>query len=61
MFQKYNFLNTTYAMQKMQNTNAVLGAVEPGVSIIFKIRVFFKAWFEGFEFFIRWSYAVFFL
>ena len=26
----------------------------PGVSIIFKIRVFYKAWFEGFEFFIVW-------
>ena len=25
-----------------------------GVSIIFKIRVFYKAWFEGFEFFIGW-------
>ena len=32
---------------------------EPGVSIIFKIRVFYKAWFEGFEFFIVWPYAVF--
>ena len=31
-----------------------------GVSIIFKIRVFYKARFEGFEFFIRWPYAVFF-
>ena len=31
----------------------------PGVSIIFKIRVFYKAQFEGFEFFIRWPYAVF--
>ena len=31
----------------------------PGVSIIFKIRVFYKAWFEGFEFFIKWPYAVF--
>ena len=30
-----------------------------GVSIIFKIRVFYKAQFEGFEFFIRWPYAVF--
>ena len=30
-----------------------------GVSIIFKIRVFFKAWFEGFEFFIVLPYAVF--
>ena len=30
-----------------------------GVSIIFKIRVFNKAWFEGFEFFIVWPYAVF--
>ena len=30
-----------------------------GVSIIFKIRVFYKARFEGFEFFIRWPYAVF--
>ena len=28
-------------------------------SIIFKIRVFYKARFEGFEFFIRWPYAVF--
>ena len=32
---------------------------EPGVSIIFKIRVFYKARFEGFDFFIRWPYAVF--
>ena len=31
----------------------------PGVSIIFKIRVFYKARFEGFEFFLRWPYAVF--
>ena len=31
----------------------------PEVSIIFKIRVFYKARFEGFEFFIRWPYAVF--
>ena len=30
-----------------------------GVSIIFKIQVFYKARFEGFEFFIRWPYAVF--
>ena len=30
-----------------------------GVSIIFKIRVFYKARFEGYEFFIRWPYAVF--
>ena len=30
-----------------------------GVSIIFKIGVFYKARFEGFEFFIRWPYAVF--
>ena len=30
-----------------------------GVSIIFKSRVFYKARFEGFEFFIRWPYAVF--
>ena len=30
-----------------------------GVSIIFKIRVFYRARFEGFEFFIRWPYAVF--
>ena len=30
-----------------------------GVSIIFKIRVFYKARFEGFEFFIGWLYAVF--
>ena len=30
-----------------------------GVSIIFKIQVFYKAQFEGFEFFIRWPYAVF--
>ena len=31
----------------------------PGVSIIFKIRVFYKARFEEFELFIRWPYAVF--
>ena len=30
-----------------------------GVSIIFKIGVFYKAWFEGIEFFIVWPYAVF--
>ena len=30
-----------------------------GVSIIFKIRVFYKAWFEEFKFFIVWPYAVF--
>ena len=30
-----------------------------GVSIIFKIRVFYKARFEGFEFSIGWPYAVF--
>ena len=29
-----------------------------GVSIIFKIRVFYKAWSKGFEFFIVWPYAV---
>ena len=33
--------------------------IVPGVSIIFKIRVIYKAWFEGFEFFIVWPYAVF--
>ena len=33
--------------------------IAPGVSVIFKIRVFFKARIEGFEFFIRWPYAVF--
>ena len=32
---------------------------QAGVSIIFKIRVFYKARFEIFEFFIRWPYAVF--
>ena len=32
---------------------------DTGVSIIFKIRVFYKARFEGFEFFIRWPSAVF--
>ena len=32
---------------------------QAGVSIIFKIRVFYKARFEGFDFFIRWPYAVF--
>ena len=32
---------------------------DAGVSIIFKIRVFHKARFEGFDFFIRWPYAVF--
>ena len=31
-------------------------AIQAGDSIIFKIRVFYKAWFEGFEFFIRWPY-----
>ena len=30
-----------------------------GVSIIFKIWVFYKAWFERFKFFIVWSDAVF--
>ena len=30
-----------------------------GVSIIFKIGVFYKARFEGIEFFIVWPYAVF--
>ena len=30
-----------------------------GVSIIFEIRVIYKARFEGFEFFIVWPYAVF--
>ena len=33
--------------------------VRPGVSIIFKNRVFYKAWFKGFEFFIVWPFAVF--
>ena len=33
--------------------------LSPGVSIIFKIRVFYKGWFGGFEFFIVWPYAVF--
>ena len=32
---------------------------DTGVSIIFKTRDFYKARFEGFEFFIRWPYAVF--
>ena len=36
-----------------------VGQGQPGVSIIFKIRFFYKARFEGFEFFIRWPYAVF--
>ena len=27
--------------------------LKAGVSIIFKIRVFYKAWFEGFEFFYK--------
>ena len=35
------------------------GLTKAGVSIIFKIRVFHKARFEGFEFFIRWPYAAF--
>ena len=39
---------------------AILLGILPGVSIIFKIRVFYKAWFEGFEFFMCvWPYAVF--
>ena len=37
----------------------ILDVVGPGVSIIFKIGVFYKAWFEGIEFFIVWPYAVF--
>ena len=37
----------------------VAKSLQAGVSIIFKIRVFHKARFEGFEFFIRWPYAVF--
>ena len=36
-----------------------MGLYWPGVSIIFKILVFYKAQFEGFEFFIGWPYAVF--
>ena len=35
------------------------GSIEAGVSIIFKIGVFYKARFEGIEFFIVWPYAVF--
>ena len=37
----------------------VLEGAQTGVSIIFKTRVIYKAWFEGFEFFIVWPYAVF--
>ena len=49
---------------EMHCLQAVWGCVpcpgtRSGVSIIFKIRVFYKARFEGFEFFIRWPYAVF--
>ena len=33
--------------------------LEAGVSIIFKIRVFYKARFEGFEFSIRWALCIF--
>ena len=36
-----------------------LALTKTGVSIIFKIRVFYKALFEGFEFFIVRPYAVF--
>ena len=45
----------------ISNTAISLNGIEfvAGVSIIFKIRVFYKARFEGFEFFIRWPYAVF--
>ena len=32
---------------------------QTGVSIFFKIRVLYIAWFEGFEFFIKWPYAFF--
>ena len=35
------------------------GHLTSGVSIIFKNRVFYKAWFKGFEFFIVWPFAVF--
>ena len=45
---------------QVKNAPAVPGFLPPpGVSIIFKIRVFYKACFEGFEFFIVWPYAVF--
>ena len=45
-----------WLMRRASDCHFNLGA---GVSIIFKIRVFYKARFEGFEFFIRWPYAVF--
>ena len=38
---------------------AYFGDLLAGISIIFKIWVFYKARLEGFEFFIRWPYAVF--
>ena len=45
------------ALGRLKNHN--VPHLHPGVSIIFKIRVSYKAQFEEFEFFIRWPYAVF--
>ena len=55
------------AMSVYLRSNPVVGNVKlhnyaisgAGVSIIFKNRVFYKAWFKGFEFFIVWPFAVF--
>ena len=44
---------------RLPGMSTARGNLRSGVSIIFKIRVFYKARFEGFEFFIRWPYAVF--
>ena len=44
--------NMTYPRKAPKN-------IGTGVSIIFKIWVIYKAWFERFEFFIVWPYAVF--
>ena len=45
--------------RRKENSGKLVHQCNAGVSIIFKIRVFYKAWFEGFEFLIKWPFAVF--
>ena len=67
IFWKMSFWNWMICAEKLKWKNRAdinfeicsVFVYKTGVSIIFKNRVFYKAWFEGFEFFIVWPYTVF--
>ena len=52
---KYHVIRNSILVLILRNKTIFLA----GVSIIFKNQVFYKAWFERFEFFIVWPNAVF--